>query len=201
MRNISHTVYKFEELSKKGQKQAIENWRGEGHEFTNGEEYVDSLKKFCETLGITLRDYSLSAYSYSSVDWEYEPDNFALEDLSGMRLRTWIYNNWYDKLKVGEWYHKNTTGNSYVQRYSNISFDIMSCPFTGVCSDNDLIYPIEKFIQKPDNSNLKELIEACMDSFVKAYQADEEDQDSDEAIKDKIEANEYEFTEDGVLKA
>jgi hypothetical protein len=60
-----------------------------------------------------------------------------------------------------------------------------------------LLDEIWKFLDKPDNRDFKELLQDCFDSWIKACNDDIDHQNSDEFIIEEIEANDYQFTENG----
>lgn len=63
--------------------------------------------------------------------------------------------------------------------------------------DNEILDPIYQFLDSPRNINFLELLEECFNAWVKACNQEIENQDSDEYIADHLEANNYEFTEEG----
>jgi len=203
MRTETINVYTFDELTDEQKHLVFENWRASGHEYAGAEEWIDSLKGFAESTGIRIDNYQLSPYVHSFVTWTPDFDHDGnLVDLCGLRLRTWLINNWLPGFETGKYYStRGQTINgkySYKFKHSKCQFEI-GCPFTGVGHDFDLINPALDFIKKPDGRNLTDVIDACFESFVKGYCADMEDQDSDEYITETIEANDYEFYSDGTL--
>ena len=93
-------------------------------------------------------------------------------------------------------FYKNSErwGNYY---YSAITFE-NSCVLTGMCYDDDILNPIYKFIQHPNNSTtFEELLNECIENMGKVLRTEEDYMYSPEYITEEIEANEYEFTEDG----
>lgn len=73
------------------------------------------------------------------------------------------------------------------------------CPFTGYCGDESFLAPYRAFMLKPDERSYSELMSDCLDSGFNDWQADMEHQESDEYIVDFLQANEYEFLEDGTI--
>ena len=223
MQQVQVNIYKFNELPEDVKEKVLDNWRNntEEHDWSDG--WVDSLKEFCRVTGIDLKDYSIGPYSYSSIDWNFSLDEIELTELKGLRLRTWLINNWlyrfgekkyigslpgyYDKIpfihNMIKW-TKLTSGPNkdkyYGSKYFNLFTEYNDCPLTGVCSDMDLIQSILDFIKTPkDNISLDDIIEDCMNSFITGFNSDMEYQDSDEYIIETIEANEYDFTIDGKI--
>lgn len=197
MRTIRTKVYKFSELSKLAQKNAINWWRdGETFDYLY-EEAFDSLKKFCEAFDINLRDYDFNEPYRSHYSFNLE-DNIL--ELSGLRLRTYLINNYYyllhERRPYGK-YEKRENGKYRYDRYSKCQFIETSCPFTGTCYDEELLYPIRKFISKPTNDDFKDLLEECLSNINKSVESEIKAQCEDENVVETIKMNEYEFTKDG----
>ena len=155
MRTETINIYKFNELSDSAKENAISNWRNHG-DYAWTDEWMDSLKTFCDLLGITIRDYSIGPYSHSYINWSYEPSyEFELTDIRGLRLRTWLINNWMPYFKKGKYYSgfdKWVDGKyHYKHRYSKCQFDYDNCPLTGYVGDMALIQPVLDFIAKPES--------------------------------------------------
>jgi hypothetical protein len=200
MRTETIEIFKFDELDDSSKAKAIDSYRENsaswGYDYTD--ELRDTLDAFCNMTGVIVKNYDISPYSYSYIDWSYDNSDFEPEELKGLRLRTWLINNWVNRyLEKGKYYSTSFKNGTYKFRHSKI-IKVIDCPFTGVCYDYDIIQPIVDFIEKPDhNTNLMDILNDCLESWRIAFIKEMEWQDSDEYIIDMIEANEYEFTEDG----
>jgi hypothetical protein len=174
MQTHTITTYLFDELSDQAKESAIEYVRANFHDlYSWHDDNVNSLKAFGNHFSLSDPDWEVSTCSYSHASASVSDD---LEELKGVRL----------------WKYLNNSG--------LLSDDLLSgnCPFTGFCMDESLLDPIRAFMEKPDQSlNYQELIDTCLAAWVSAYVADWEYTYTDEAIKETIEANEYEFTENG----
>jgi hypothetical protein len=137
-----------------------------------GNENVDSLKAFCDYFNLSGMDCRISPCSYSYASATIQDDDIA--NLSGVRLFKYIGHNFPIDLSGG-------------------------CPFTGYCFDENLLDNIREFMKKPDSRTFQELINDCLDSWVKAYVSDLEYTYTDEALRDTCEANEWYFTESGEI--
>ena len=73
------------------------------------------------------------------------------------------------------------------------------CPFTGVCYDEDLLQPFKEFIKKPDGRTFEDLLREAVETLRISLENEDEYRYSDEGIEQDIEANGYEFMEDGEL--
>ena len=69
-----------------------------------------------------------------------------------------------------------------------------------MCYDDDILSPIYEFLNKPsDRIDFETLLNDCIYSLCASVNAEIEYQSSEEAITETIEANDYDFTEDGKL--
>lgn len=200
MREKIIKLYKFDELSDEAKERA-RNWYREGNEFGWFGECHDSIKAFEKALPIKIRDYELGGYRPSSVSFSVTDDNVV--ELKGLRLRTWLINHFWNDLEEGKYYigaNGRTVSLDAKHRRSNATKEV-SCPFTGVCYDENLLDPIRDFIFKftprQAETTLKELLEDCFSSLQKAIEDEIEYQNEDEQVDESIRANEYEFYENG----
>jgi hypothetical protein len=210
-RTVEVKVYQFEELSEEAQEKAHEDWLGSGFEYFWVDEAIKSLNKFEEIFPIKIGDYSVGAYN-TDVRWRFTGDD-ALEELDGLRLAKYIWNNYktdifkpkfigsmktnelikHKRIKSSEQYSNGNRSNHY---YSGCQIDT-SCVLTGVCFDQDILDPIYEFLKKPDGRNFPALVEDCIKEWEKSIQSDCQYQESLESFKETCEANEFEFTESG----
>ena len=99
--------------------------------------------------------------------------------------------------------HKRVKNYPKTQRHEDYSMYYSSwrvtneCVLTGMCYDDNFLKPIYDFLEKPDNTPFKELIEACFHELHKTIEEEIEFLSSEEAIAEHFEANDYEFYEDG----
>jgi len=199
MRTKQIALYQFSELSDDAQQTAIDNWRNSGCEYAWSDEWRDSLKAFADAIGARIKDYSISPYGYTQIDhewvnsdWCYLDTNPA-ETMAGLRLRTWLVNNWLPLFQSKKVYRKGANS-----RKSRILFNAAPDYLTGYCGDMALLQPILGFIAKPnEQTSLNDLLADCFQTFAYAWRDDMEYQDSDEYIRECIECNEYEFLNSG----
>lgn len=166
------------------------DWAQEAHE---------SLQKFCEEFNLSYRGSNFSTNSDATVRMSNIDDTIL--ELSGIRLMKYIINNHYDVLYTAKTYgkyEKRENGNYRYSRYSRIQKKETSCPFTGYCMDDDLLYPIREFLKNPLSSvTFKDLMKNCINAWVKSANDDCNGQESDEYIIENIRLNEYEFHVNG----
>lgn len=205
MRTIRTKVYKFDELSKAAQQKAIDTWRNDGVETQYyWDEAHESIKKFHEIFGTEE-----GRNSWLEVRTGHIED--AILELKGLRLHKYLINNFWEYIYKGKYYSlwsKKDISYKYYKngypvlktRYSKVLFN-NSCVLTGVCHDQDLLDPIynfiEKFMEQSTETTFEDLIKECFYSLEKSLNAEDEYRNSDEAIREDIEATEYEFTSDG----
>lgn len=207
MRTIRTKVYKFSELSEQAKGKAIENYRN-GSVDTDFiyDQAHETVKAFHEIFGTEQGRNSWLDCRCGHID-----DNIA--NLKGLRLRTYIINNFWNDLFNGRYfslwsktevsYKHHSEGHPVLKsRHSKVMFD-NSCTLTGVCYDMSLLDPIYNFVaykDKPDYysyMDFETLMNDCFDSLKNDVESEVDSQYEDEQIIESIEANEYEFTKDG----
>jgi len=201
MRTITTTVYKFNELSDEAKDNAIENYRNSDKEYFWLDENRETMEKFAKLFPIEVTNWSYGGRG-EGVSFTSSMDG-AIEELTGQRLATYLWNNYKRDLFKGKYYSKQRATSTpekyqYVKRYSRIQLE-NSCVLTGYYMDNEILDPIYQFLDSPRNINFLELLEECFDAWVMACNQEIESQDSDEYIADHLEANNYEFTEEGEI--
>jgi len=208
MRTIRTKIYKFNELTEKAKQTAINKFRNDGidTDYIYDEAY-NTVKEFHELFG-TKED----SRSWLDVHTGHIDDN--IMNLKGLRLRTYVINNFGSKLYKGKYFSLwSKTEKSYKHykdgypvlksRYSKVIFD-NCCTLTGVCYDQSILQPVYDFIEnyklKADYysyMDFETLINDCFAELSKDIDNEVEAINSDMAIAENIEANEYEFTIDG----
>lgn len=205
MRTIEIKAYKFSELSEEAKNKAVENFGGDDCEYIFNKAY-DSFKAFASIFGVDYWQISFlephrNEYNFSFPDY--------VIDLTGWRLATYIRNNFGFAIFKGKYYGKlvydvpkskeHPIGARHVKRYSRV-FENRSCVLTGVCYDDNLLSPIYNFLDNPNNNDdIESILNECIELLCKDVQSEYEAMNSFEGISDTIEANEYEFTEDGEM--
>lgn len=208
MRTVRTKVYKFGELSKLAKEKAISEYRATNIDLSSFyDEAYESVKEFHKIFGTKEGSRSWLDPISGHID-----DNIL--QLKGLRLQKYIWNNFKTGLYKGKyfslWSKTETTYEHHPEgypvlksRYSKVILS-NSCVLTGVSYDNSLLQPIYDFLEnyrlKADYysyMDFETLINDCFESLDKSLQTEEEYRNSDEAIIEDIETNEYEFTKDG----
>ena len=215
MKQVTTTIYSFSELSEQAKENAIEQFRNKGYDNSN---YYDEITESVKAV-IELFDLK-TGREWSDIRTGHIDDTIL--ELSGGRLMAYIYNNYGSDLfkpkylKHGELIDKKkpfhrmmkqreivnqcpNKGKISVSYYSNIQKD-NCCVLTGVCYDDDILQPVYEFLKSGDKSTTLQDIFSDIESAIgKAYRDCEEWLNSDEFISEELEANNYEFTEDGEI--
>ena len=197
METRTYQVFKYDELTEGGKEKARERFRN-GNDYQWFTECQDSLKGFEDSLPIKIRDYEYGERGRAFIRFEITDDY--VSELKGLRLRTWLINNFWNKLEKAKFlYGNNGIGADTKTRKSKLTKEVC-CPFTGYCADESLLDPIRDFIKSPDKSTtFEELVKDCFHSFARSVADDIDYQNSDEVIEETIRANDYDFTSDGKI--
>lgn len=221
MKTVEINLYKFDELSERAKQKAIETYRSNNSDYFWADENRQTLEKFAEIFPINIRDWSYGGRG-EGVYFSFTCDD-NIEELTGQRLATYIWNNYKSDLFKGKYYHSQNFGltdhklihrrvkstqitnncpnkgkwsNSY---YSAITLE-NSCVLTGYCMDDEILNPIYEFLNKPiENISFRDLLENCFDSWVTACNSDYEYQNSDEYISETLADNDCDFEKDGSI--
>jgi len=214
MKTKTINICKFDELFTEIQEKVINDWRRDNYNHTPPfiNEANDSFDKFAEIFSI----------NWNNIDYEepYRNEytiklNDDILNLSGVPLVKHIWNNYKSDIFKGKYYGKlvdtfsngakipiskdHPIGKRIVQRYSRV-FLSNDCILTGVCYDNNLLNPIYEYLNKPnDRVTFETLLNDCIYSLCHAVTSEIEYENSDEAIKETIRINDYDFTEDGEI--
>jgi len=201
MRTIRTKVYKFDELSKKAQEVAADWWRNTNDEIHWAEENRQSMEEFAKIFPIKVTDWCYGSRG-EGVSFRFTCED-TIEELSGVRLATYIWNNYRSEIYKPKQYwicngRHNCVGQNAKHRNSKVFlYDEFACPLTGYYMDNEILAPLYAFMKKPGNKDFKDVLEDCFDAWIKACNNEVEYQNSFEYIAEHLEANEYEFTKEG----
>lgn len=189
-------IYKFDELPEDVKQTVVENWRIDD-EFFWSSEWRETLEKFCNVFTVDVRDWEVNLWGNSFIDIEdnqlTECDYWAhgQKEITGIRLWKYLKNNGYEN-----------TWNFGTPKKDRRTIYEDYC-LTGYCGDHWILEPLIKFMKKPydfdESITFYELIKLCCESWLNGYLKDLEYWCSEECIKEDIQANEYEFTEDGKI--
>jgi hypothetical protein len=212
MKTIEIKLYKFNELSEEAKQKAIKKQR----------ESIDTSYIYREAHN-TVKEFEKIFPTDSMGNNSWLDCNVRIEDsiaeLTGERLRKYILNNFGSflfkrkYLKHGELseirkpYHpmmkqREITNNCAnkgkfsISYYSNIQTD-SCCVLTGVCYDHSMLKPIYDFLDRKTEGNFEDILEGCYSSLREDLESEEEAMQEDSYLIEEIDANDYDFTEDG----
>ena len=193
MRTITRTydLFPVGELSESARDVAHSEWLDKFH-YYSGSDNEKTLEEFCRIFSVKCRswEYDSCTYHYRFTT-EHDED---IENLSGQRLATYLWNNYRRSIYKGKYYSKYPK-----YRYSRIFLD-NCCPLTGYYIDHDILAPIFEHMDRPNpNTTFLSLIDHCLDSFFKACRDDYENSISKEGFVESAECNDLEFLATGKM--
>ena len=205
MRTITMNVYKFDELSETAKRYARNTYRENACE--DYDDYVLSIKAIGQVLGMRP-DWEISLCSHSYVEFKRNLDE-EIEELTGVRALKWVWNNWIEKTLRGKVIGKlfpceeskeHPAGLDY-KRYHSKATLVYDCPFTGFYMDMALwgaYRKMQKNVKSGKENTVGDFLEELEYRLCKDWLSEIEYRDSDEYIDEVMEANDYEFYENGV---
>ena len=205
MKTKTIEIYSLDELTERAQRNAYQNWLNKGYGVNHWQhENRQALDKFFEHFpcGVSRRG------NYEFTESEQ------IANLSGVRLATYLWNNYKIILFKGKYFGNLKNGQKetrhpriesqwlkdverYFKPYHSAIILETSCVLTGYWIDDEILKPIYDFLKKPDSTDFKQLLYECFQSWEQACERDDEHQSSFEAFKDDCAANEFEFLENG----
>lgn len=157
----------------------------------------DALTKFCDAVGVTLRNWETRCYKIYLSTTEMEE---YVMGMSPWRSRIWAINNILPLLRRGKFYHKGDwVEGEYISRHrhSKIQFDYV---LNGFWIEHSLLSPLLSWIDNwRDDSHLYDIIQGCIQEWSSSVEKDMYYQDSEDNIRELCELNEYLFLENGKL--
>lgn len=164
-----------------------------------GSEIWGSIKGACRAAGVEIKDYSLGAYSPSSISvrFPHKYDGYGDPgDLSGPRAMTWLENNLFGPCRITPKKAAEYRSERYGKYYR--AGRIKPCPFTGICYDDDIIERLARCIK--DGDTLREAFEGLADYYRKQLESEIEANSTAEAFIEHAAVNDMEFREDGEIE-
>ena len=219
MKEITIKLYTFDELSDEAKKRAHETFLSTGNYWCASSDATATIKKVEELFGIKLSDWEIgsSCPRYPTVTFQDNRWHDEALDLKGNRARAYLWNNFGKVLLTGRYYSK-WRGTKYA--HSRLFFDRVydgACPLTGVCFGCDALDPLACFCfgvvwngekrvpsgrsLRADNAvTVKSVIQDCVYSMFKAFNADCEASESMDYFAELCEGNGWTFEEDGTMR-
>ena len=225
MREETIKIFTFEELNEKIQKKVVDAFKfSEENEYFWHDENTNSLDEFEKIFPIHSTGYE---YSYCgkwintelNIDEQvsdienrmysngFNPSDYVddiIENMSGIRLMKYMYNNYYNRISKGRYY---STNGVYVDgkytskhRYSKVTKTIKDCNLTGYCIDMELLEPIVKCMNGEyinTGETFKDVMEQCLENWIKACYDDYCGIYEDDYVREKLMDDDKEYLEDG----
>ena len=194
----THTIntYSFAELSEESKATAIDQCREVEIENYDNSEITDTWKAMEKLFNVRAEADLYGRVSVNFNNWRDEA-----RELTGARAMAYAWNNFGGSILKGKYY--STSGKwidgkyTYKSLHSKCQLEY-SCPLTGMCYDHDGLDPMYNLMHgKEWNATLESVIRDCFESLEKASIAEFEYRTSNEGVRETIEANDWEFTEDG----
>ena len=189
-------LYEYCELEKEAQEFAIEEYKNnQDAYFYFMDDVNQSLKVFCDIVGIKLKSFIVNPYSKGYVTFEFLDSN-KREITAGKRTYNYIIEHFYFSMlyrpKYKDW--KNGKPRHFKQIFDK------DCTLTGVCYDLDLLEDLYRYIEYPEicyNLNLEEVIQTCLENLASSVISEMEYRQSDEYIIESIQEQGYLFFKNG----
>lgn len=206
METVQITVYKFDELPEDVQIKLIEKEREKEDFEWLYDEARETVEKFFKLSGVKSGRDRWLEFSLSHFEGN-------ILELKGLRLRTWILNNWGDWLYKGKYYslwskteksfeyHKN--GHPVLKKRRSKCQFTKDCVLTGVYYDNDFLEAIYDFIENYKNqkgaeyTTLEDLIQNCFESLKYTIEDEIEALNDDDHISDSIRGQDLRYDING----
>ena len=197
MRTIERKIYRYDELSEEAQKVAIEFMRDEisnARTESDSYEYRHTLEMIEQIFRVHIYDWHVDEYN-SYFRFDFTNIDEETENEPRLLLR-YLNNNVLPCIDNRKRYY---TKGCKASRRSKIMFanEYDYC-ITGTWTDSaidDALNNIKRSLKK--HLNAREFVESILEGFFKQWQNDYEYDCSDEFIAEEIEANDYEFYENG----
>ena len=197
MRTIQYKVYTYDELSVQAQKMAVDSLRdriaGTRIE-SDASDYRNTLEMIEQVFRVKVRDWHVDScthfYRFDFVGIDEDVEN------EPRLLLRYLNTNVLPCIDNKKRYYSKTARVSRKSRIlCNKSYGYC---LTGCWTDSavdDAMDNINQSVKK--HLNAREFVEGILERFFKQWQNDYEYSESDECITEEIEANDYEFYEDG----
>ena len=197
MRTIERKIFRYDELSEQAQKMAIESMRDEISNVrteSDSYEYRNTLDKIEHIFGVHVYDWNVDEYN-TYFRFNFVGIDEDIENEPRLLLR-YLNNNVLPCIDNRKRYY---TRGCRASRRSKIMFEneYVYC-MTGTWTDSAIDDALNNIKQSLKNHlNAREFVNSILEGFFEQWRNDYEYALSDECITENIEANDYEFYENG----
>ena len=197
MRTIERQIFRYDELSDQAQKVAIESMKERLSNIrieSDSEDYRNTLEMIEQIFRVNVYDMRVDEYN-SYFRFNFVGIDEDIENEPRLLLR-YLNNNVLPCIDNRKRYY---TRGCRASRRSKIMFEneYVYC-ITGAWTDSAIDDALNNIKQSLKNHlNAREFVNSILEGFFKQWQNDYEYTTSDECIAETIEANDYEFYENG----
>ena len=197
MKTIERQIFRYDELSEQAQEVAIESMKDSIADIrieSESAEYRHTLEMIEQIFRVNIYDWSVDEYN-SYFRFDFTNIDEETENEPRLLLR-YLNNNVLPCIDNRKRYY---TRGCRASRRSKIMFENeYNCCITGTWTDNaidDALNNIKRSLKK--HLNARQFVESTLEGFFEQWRNDYEYAISDECIAEEIEANDYEFYENG----
>ena len=197
MRTIERKIYRYDELNEQAKQVAIESMKEEISSVrieSDSYEYRNTLEKIEHIFGVKVYNWDVNEYNpyfrfeFTNIEEDTENEPRLLLRYLNTNVLPYIDNK-------KRYYSKTSRASRKSRILFNNSYDYC---LTGCWCDDAVDNALNNINQSVKNKfNAREFVESILEGFFKQWQNDYEYALSDECIAEDIEANEYEFYENG----
>ena len=197
MRTIERKIYRYDELSEQAQKVAIEFMRDEISNAiidSDSVDYYNTLNKIEQIFGVRIYNWDVNEYNpyfrfeFTNIEEDTENEPRLLLRYLNTNVLPYIDNK-------KRYYSKTARASRKSRILYNNSYEYC---LTGCWCDSAIDNALNNIKQSVKNKfNAREFVNSILEGFFEQWRNDYEFALSDECIAEEIEANNYEFYENG----
>lgn len=197
MRTIERQIFRYDELSEQAKEVAIESMKGKISRTiieSDSYDYRNALEMIERIFRVNIYDWSVDEYnSYFRFDFVGIDED--IENEPRLLLR-YLNTNVLPCIDNKKRYYSKTARVSRKSRIlcnNSYNYCLTGCWCDGAIDNalNNINQSVKKHL------NAREFVESILEGFFEQWQNDYEYSNSDECITEEIEANDYEFYENG----
>ena len=234
MKKVEITLYEYDELSDKAKERARLDY-AEHFDYGWDADVRKTIEAYEREFGVKVRTWRYGPYDHS-FDMRTDGIDDEVLALRGNRARAWFWNNhgavlleprktwWYRDKATGKWREGLLCGSGEPNpvRRSKVFFERVydgTCPWTGMCFDNDALDPIAYFcfgvrwdpglqrrvpsartLAEDSRSTVGDLLRAGMDALLESASSDWAYQVGEDGFREACAANGWTFEENGEMR-
>ena len=197
MRTIERQIFRYDELSEQAKEVAVESMRENISSAiieSDSVDYNNTLNEIEQIFGVKIYDWNVNEYN-SYFRFEFTHIDEETENEPRLLLR-YLNTNVLPCIDNKKRYYSKTAKASRKSRILyNKSYEYC---LTGCWCDSALDNALNNIKQSVKNKfNARDFVESILEGFFEQWRNDYEYAISDECISEEIEANDYEFYENG----